>query len=245
MRFPPTLPTASTRLVHDLRDGWREFTARRWLWSMVLQFAGVEAISTGALSVLGPTVAEHSLGGARGWGLVLAAYAAGSVAGGIVMMRLPVRRLLLGANIGVFVYALLLFALAVPVPLLPLMAVAILAGGGGEVFNVCWATTMQQEIPLGALSRVSAYDSLGSYALAPVGAAASGPLMAVFGASAVLAGGGGIIVALTAAVLTLPEVRLMRRRQSSAQSTQPKPMSGKDLCTDDASNPADIQREPA
>jgi MFS family permease len=221
MRFPPTLPRASTRLVHDLHEGWREVTARRWLWSMVLQSAGVEAISTGALSVLGPEVAEHSLGGARGWGFVLAAYAVGSVVGGIVMIRLPVRRLLIGANIGVLVYALLLFALAVPVPLLPLMAVACLAGGGGEVFNVCWSTTLQQEVPLEALSRVSAYDSLGSYALSPGGAAASGPLAAAFGASAVLAGGGGVVVVLTMAVLALPEVRLMRRRRSFIEMAQP------------------------
>jgi len=71
---------------------------------------------------------------------------------------------------------------------------------------------MQQEIPRDLLSRLSSFDAIGSFALAPVGVAAAGPLAATFGISTVLAAGGVLIVLLTLAVLLVPEVRQLRRR---------------------------------
>ena len=97
-----------------------------------------------------------------------------------------------------------------PVPLLSVAA--LLAGACLPVFGVNWATTMQQEIPLTALSRVSAYDALGSFALAPVGTVVAGPLAGVFGTTAVLNVGGALVFVLTAAVLLVPEVRHLRRQ---------------------------------
>jgi len=62
------------------------------------------------------------------------------------------------------------------------------------------------------LSRLDAYDLLGSFALAPVGTAVAGPVADAFGTSAVLAVGGILIVLLTVAVLSVPEVRHLRRQ---------------------------------
>ena len=110
----------------------------------------------------------------------------------------------------------LLFTLAVPLAV-PVLAVAAFAAGVCiEVFEVNWATAMQQEIPPAALSRVSAYDAVGSWGLAPVGTVLAGPLALALGTSAVLAAGGVLIVLLTAAVLCVPEVRQLRRRQAPA-----------------------------
>jgi len=77
---------------------------------------------------------------------------------------------------------------------------------------VNWVTTMQQEIPSDLLSRLSSFDALGTFALAPVGVAAAGPLAAAFSTSSVLLTGGAAIVLLTFAVLLVPEVRQMRRQ---------------------------------
>ena len=70
-------------------------------------------------------------------------------------------------------------------------------------------------IPPAMLSRLSSYDALGSFALAPVGTAVAGPLAASFGTSAVLTAGAVRIVLLTAAVLLVPEVRNMQRQAVS------------------------------
>jgi transmembrane secretion effector len=212
MRFPARPPSAASGMVHDMRAGWRDFIARRWLWAIVAEFAIIVAISTAATGVLGPLVARAQLGGAGSWGAILAAYAVGAVLGGAVMLRVRPQRMLLAASLSVPAYSMFLFALAVPLTVLLVAAAAALAGGCLEVFSVNWATTMQQEIPPAMLSRLSSYDLLGSIALAPVGNAVAGPLASAFGASAILAAGGILIVLLTAAVLFVPEVRHMRRQ---------------------------------
>jgi hypothetical protein len=119
--------------------------------------------------------------------------------------------MLLSASLSVPAFSLFLFALAVPLAVPWVAAAALAAGACLEVFGVNWATTMQQEIPPAMLSRVSAYDALGSIALAPVGTVVAGPAAHAFGAPAVLAAGGVLIVILTAAVLLVPEVRHLRR----------------------------------
>ena len=61
---------AATSFGRELREGWQEFASRTWLWVIVLQFAFVNAAESGAMNVLGPTVARSHLHGAAGWGLV-------------------------------------------------------------------------------------------------------------------------------------------------------------------------------
>jgi MFS family permease len=214
MRFP-AMPLATTKenTFHQLRVGWREFLARRWLWSIVAEFTLMTAVTSGTINVLGPVVADARLGGARSWGLILAGYGVGAVLGSIVMMRYRPQRMLLVASLAAGMFAALLFALAVPLAVPLIVAASLLVGFGADVFMVNWVTTMQQEIPHDLMSRLSSFDALGSFALAPVGVAVAGPLAAAFGTSSVLIVGGSVIVALTlAVVLLVPEVRQMRRR---------------------------------
>ena len=145
MRFPDLPPVASTGMLRDLREGWRDFISRRWFWTIVLALGLVVAVSTAAISVLGPVVAHDQLGGARSWGIILAAYAAGTVLGGIIMLSFQAQRILLAAMLPVPALSVFLFALAVPLPVAWDAATALLAGGCLEVFWVSWATAMQQE----------------------------------------------------------------------------------------------------
>ncbi|MGI8451347.1 MAG: MFS transporter [Streptosporangiaceae bacterium] len=216
MRFPalPSEPRAG--MLPELRAGWRDFISRRWLWVIVVQFAFVVAVLMGTTSVLGPLVADAHLGGARSWGLILAADGIGAVLGGFVMIRFRPRRMLLAASLAVPAESVLLLTLAVPLPVPVIAATAFLAGGCAEVFSVNWATTMQQEIPPAMLSRLSSYDALGSFALAPVGTVVAGPLAGAFGTPSVLAAGAILIVVLTIAVLCVPEVRNLERQKPAA-----------------------------
>ena len=218
MRFPALPPAPRAGLGHELREGWRDFISRRWLWAIVAEFAFVVAIATGAQSVLGPLVADAHLGGARSWGLILAAEGLGAVLGGFVMIRFRPRRMLLVASLAVPADSVFFLALAVPLPVPVIAATAFAAGASVEVFSVNWATTMQQEIPPAMLSRLSSYDALGSFALAPVGTVVAGPLAASFGTSAVLVAAAVLVVLLTATVLLVPEVRNMQRQPVSPDS---------------------------
>lgn len=218
MRFPARPPAADTGMLHQLHEGWRDFISRRWLWTMVLANGLFVAIYTAATNVLGPVVAHTHLGGARNWGLILAAYAAGAVLGGTLSLRYRPQRMLLAASLSIPPYAALLFALAVPLPVLLIAAAALIAGASLEILEVNWATTMQQEIPPGMLSRLSSYDLLATFALGPAGAAAAGPLANTFGSRAVLTAAGTLTLLLPAAILTIPETRHMQRQTQAPAS---------------------------
>jgi MFS family permease len=212
MRLPSGLHMESSNFLADLALGWREFASRPWLWAIVLQFGFVNAVALGSESVLGPAVANGHLHGAAGWGLVLAAQATGLIAGGIVLLRVRPHRILLTATLGFLLTSPLLFGLAVPLPLLAVLALAFVAGIGSETFGVLWETAMQQEIPHDRLSRVSSYDALGSWALIPLGLAAAGPVAELVGTTAALVGAGLVSVTATLAVLAVRDVRELRRR---------------------------------
>jgi MFS family permease len=213
MRFRRLPREYAPGLLRDLREGWREFTSHRWLWIIVAQFALVTGVYAAAMSVLGPLVAHSSLGGARSWGLITAAYAAGAVAGGLVMTRVRPRRLLVAAMLSVPAYSLLLFALAVPLSMPLDLAAALAAGASLEVFTVCWATALQQEVPPEKLSRVASYDALGGIALTPAATAIAGPAAAAIGTADVLTAGGALVAILPVLTLLIPEVRRMRSKQ--------------------------------
>ncbi|MEU7584011.1 MFS transporter [Streptomyces sp. NPDC041068] len=206
-------------LLADLRDGWREFTGRPWLWSIVLQFSVVVAVVGAAESVFGPLVARDELGGAGPFGLALGAFGAGTVGGALLMMRWKPRRLLLAGTLCVFPLAAPSAALAVPLPIAGLAAVMFVSGVAIEVFGVSWMTAMHQEIPEEKLSRVAAYDWFGSIAMVPVATALAGPAESAFGRTPSLWGCAVLVVVVTAAVLFVPDVRNLTRRTKEATTT--------------------------
>ena len=200
-----------TGMLADLRDGWREVAGRPWLWGIVVQFSIANAVLAAADAVYGPLVARDDLGGAGPWGLALAFFGAGTVAGALLMTRWKPRRLLLADIVCVFPMALPSAALAVPVSVPLLCTAMFVAGATVEVFGVSWMTALHQEIPEDKLSRVSAYDWFGSVALVPLATALAGPAESAFGRTAALWGCSGLIVVVTAAVLSVPDVRNLRR----------------------------------
>ncbi|MEV7414063.1 MFS transporter [Streptomyces sp. NPDC089919] len=199
-------------MLSDLREGWQEFASRPWLWSIVLQFSVVVAVVGAAESVYGPLVARDHLGGAGPWGLALGAFGTGTICGALLMMRWKPRRLLLVGTLCVFPLALPSAALAVPAPLGVLVVVMFVSGTAIEVFGVSWMTTMHQEIPEEKFSRVAAYDWFGSLSMLPLATAVAGPVESLVGRTAALWGCAVLVTVVTAAVLTVPDVRRMTRR---------------------------------
>ncbi|MCH5674567.1 MFS transporter [Streptomyces gilvus] len=207
--IPPREPGGG--VIADVREGWREFSGRPWLWGIVVQFSIANAVLGAADSVYGPLVARDALGGAGPWGLALGFFGAGTVAGALLMTRWRPRRLLLAGTLCVFPMALPSAALAIPTPVGVLCAVMFLSGSLVEVFGVSWMTALHQEISEEKLSRVSAYDWFGSIALMPLAAALAGPAEDALGRSAALWCCSALIVVVTAAVLAVPDVRNLRR----------------------------------
>ena len=212
MRIHAAVRAAGSTVLHELREGWHDFWSRTWLWAIVLQFSFVIAAQAGTVSVLGPEVANAYLGGAGPFGLILAATTAGNLLTGFVMLRWRPRRMLRAATFAVFPLALPLLAFAGPAPVVVIGICSFVAGAAIEVFGVLWDTTMQQEIPQDRLSRLAAYDALGSIFLSPLGLAAAGPIAAVVGTRATFIGAAVLIVVATALVFLARDVRTLERR---------------------------------
>ncbi len=194
----------------ELRLGWREFSSRQWLWVVVVQFAVMLAAANATVGVLGPSLAQRDLGGARVWALLIGAQAAGTVLGAGAARKLRVRRPILVAVLVTVGFAAPMFTLGLGAPLLISGLVMFGCGVASDIFGVLWATTMQREIPEELLSRVSAYDLFGSIAFAPLGLVIAGPVASVVGLRAALVGCGCVALLATGAALLSPAVRGLR-----------------------------------
>ncbi|MFI5885092.1 MFS transporter [Streptomyces sp. NPDC051554] len=194
----------------DLREGWREFASRQWLWAVVAQWSIVVAALNANVGVLGPLTADRYLGGARAWSVIVAAQALGTIAGAGLASRVRVHRPILVAVLATFPAAVPIALLAVRAPVWLIATAMFTAGISNDVFGVLWATTIHREIPEESLSRVSSYDGFGSLAFAPLGLLIAGPLAATVGLGHTLAGCAGLVVVATAAALLAPGVRGLR-----------------------------------
>jgi MFS family permease len=212
MNLPAGLRIEGSTVLLELQVGWRDFWSRQWLWAIVLQFGIVNAVENGAVQIFGPTVAKEHLGGPAAWGAILTATSLGLVSCGLMMLRWRPRRILLVATLAVFPLVLPLLALAGPATLVVVIAAGFAAGFSVEIFGVLWDTAMQQEIPLDKLSRLSAYDALGSLALTPIALAALGPIGGVFGIRATLIACALLTIGATLPVLLSRDVRTLERR---------------------------------
>lgn len=196
--------------LRELADGWEEFRSRTWLWVGVLHIALLNAFALVSFFALGPVVALRSLGGAASWGTIAAAFACGMIAGNSVALRWRPRRPLVVAFAVVAAAAPQLALLGARAPVVAIAGAAVLGGAQASFFGAIWATTLQQRIPAESIARVSAYGSLGSLVLAPLGFALVGPLAEWLGISTLLWLGAAWIVAATAVVLSVPSIRLLR-----------------------------------
>jgi MFS family permease len=203
-------------MLHELRVGWREFSSRTWLWAIVVQFAVVNAAESGAVNVLGPAVSKAHFGGAAWWGAALTAQSLGLVLCGAMMLRYRPRRILLVATLAIFPMALFPLSLARPVAAPLVVLAGFLAGFFVEIFGVLWDTAYQQEIPHDRLSRVSAYDAVGSFVLIPLGLAVVGPVAEALGTRATLLAAAALVAVPTALVLLSRDVRTLERRRPAA-----------------------------
>ena len=206
----PQQRSAAASLWRELRAGWREFTRHRWLWTIVLQFTVMMTGWFGTFAVVGPVVAQRSHGGAEAWGAIAAAFGFGLVTGGIVMLRVEFPRPMLAATLTCFGGALVPLLLVGPSPLAWIASGAFVAGVGFEIFGVLWNTALHTHVDPAALSRVSAYDVVGSIALVPFGEVLAGFSVEAFGPPATLLAAAAAIVLPTALVLFVPEVRHLR-----------------------------------
>ncbi len=190
-------------MLHELHAGWREVRSRAWVWVTILVFAGSVMTVYAQWYSLAPSIARDLYGSAGVFGLLEALGGLGAVFGAVAGFGWRPARPLLVGTVLVLAWPVQdgLFALGAP-----LEAVSVAAFGTGFGFSllmIWWETALARHIPANALSRVSAWDWMGSLALLPLGYLIAGPLASSFGARTVL-GAGSVIGLLLLFVALIP-----------------------------------------
>lgn len=193
--------------VRDLAEGWSVFSSQTWLWVTTVQFALFNLFTWAPYLLLGPVLAHEYLGGARAWGAILAASAAGAIVAGMALVGRRPRRLLTAAALGTFGYPVPCLMLALHAPGYAVAAGAAVAGAGSTIFATFYSTAMQQRVAPEALARANAFTLTGAYALGSAGYVIIGPIAAAIGTGRVLGFAAAWGVASSAVVLALPAIR--------------------------------------
>ncbi|MFJ2187036.1 MFS transporter [Kitasatospora sp. NPDC087861] len=193
-------------LRRDLAEGWSEVRSRDWYWTSLIAH-GVWNGASAVLLTLGPLIAATRLGGDGVWVALTQAGAVGLLVGSLVAGRARPRRPVLVANLGLALYGLPLFALAVAAPGPVAVGAYAVAMAGLGFLNPVWATVVQQDVPAGILARVTSYDWLLSLAAAPLGYVLA-PLAAdAWGSEVPLLATAALVTAVCAGTAAVPGVR--------------------------------------
>jgi predicted MFS family arabinose efflux permease len=207
LALPARGKVESSGIIHDLAVGWREFISRSWVVTMVVAFALINMVFESMLQVLGPLNYGDLKTGPRQWSLNLAGLTIGMMIGGFIVLKRKFKRPLAIAMVLVALSAAWDLVLALDYALPVAMAAAIFSGITLEFFMVTWNTSLQSHIPSQSLSRVSAYDALGSYGIAPIGIVLAGPLVAHFSVNSILFATGLITFLAAGLSLSVKSVR--------------------------------------
>ncbi|HYY64883.1 MAG TPA: MFS transporter [Gaiellaceae bacterium] len=188
----------------ELAGGWREVRSRTWLWASIVDFAAFQMIYLATMMVLGPLVAKQSLGGAGAWAAILVAFSFGTLIGNAWSMRLRPKRPLVFAWTIILLCGPSLVLLAFRTPAWTIALTEIGSGLSIGVAGTLWETTLQRNVPPEALSRVSAYDWMGSTALRPLGLAIVGPIAETIGVKETLLAAFALTMVSSLTLLAIP-----------------------------------------
>ena len=206
----PSLSLArfGTQWLEGMTEAWQH----RWFLAGLGALSAVIAAGYSVTAVLLPLMSARAALGATLLAWCMTAYACGALLAAVVISRWRPANQGWAALMGLALYGLVPFSLALPPTLLIPSFAFFLAGIGIEIFNVLWFSAIQREIPPDRIARVSSIDFLMSYGLAPLGLVAMVPLVEAFGFVPVLVGAGCLCVAAPLAAATVASSRTFSKR---------------------------------
>ena len=202
-------PTENT-MIDDLLHGWKVFLSFRWIVIVVFGFSSVFMCWSAIDSVLGPLLAIKKFHGASSWATIVAVEFFGYLAGSLIAIKVrpkyPMRFLLLGT------YAICgyLIALAFSNSVWVIAIFAFFFGINFDLWGAIWSTSLQREVPKESLSRVSAFDGMGTLLTRPIGVALAAPLASAIGLQSTFLWMAALCAIVITAMLAFPAVWKMQ-----------------------------------
>jgi MFS family permease len=196
----PRAQQTENTMLDDLLHGWKVFLSFRWIVIIVGAFSFIVLCWAAAENVLGPLIALEHFNGAKSWSFVISAESAGLIFGSLIAIKVkpkyPMRFLMISS----FTITFYIWSLAKPQSLLIIAFGAFLFGITLDLWGTLWSTAVQRQVPRDSLSRVSAFDAMGSMMLRPVGLAIAAPLSTLVGIENFLQ----ILAAITVVAIVVP-----------------------------------------
>lgn len=169
-------------VLTDVGEGMVYVRTSRWLWVTMIS-AAIGNIGIMASLVTSMPKLVHDVYGQGAWllGLIGTTEAVGSILAVLLVgqaTRLKKRGLLAYLSMALNSVGLLIFGLPFPHTAAPIIAplASVLVGFGIAFFNTIYFTILHERIPSEKLGRVISLDTLGSFAMIPVGEAVGGIL---------------------------------------------------------------------
>jgi MFS family permease len=202
-RFRPAAaprPDGRTKMRHEIAEGLKWLFAHRLLRTLALCLGVMNLAANGAFAVFVLLAKQRLHVGDRGFGVLLAAAALGSVAGGLLGSRLA-RWLGQGRTLAATVVfeAIALVGMAYITNPVPAAVFMILEGLWGVSWNVVTVALRQQIVPERLFGRVNSAYRLFGLGMMPIGTIAGGLLAHAFGIRAPF-----IVFGIVTAVLVVP-----------------------------------------
>jgi hypothetical protein len=204
-------PGVRTTVLRELREGWSEVRSRTWIWVIVLVFSLGLLTSYGPWMTLGPTVSIEHYDTRAVYGVLVAITGAGTILGALIGFRWRPRHPMLAGMLFALPWPIAIAGFALGLPVALLVPVFLADGIGLALFGIWWETALAQRVPPHMLSRVTAYDWMGSLALLPLGYLLAGPLGEELGSVEVLVGGSALALAALLSSLLVKDVRSLAR----------------------------------
>ena len=220
MRRPlkPEARTEPTHLLADIREGIAYVAGQPTLRAVIAFWATSSVIFAGLTSGLIFYVTVDRGLGADVVGLVLSAFAVGSLGGSLVAARMAFRavgRVMLVGSLGMGVS---LVVIALDVPVVVVAAAAFGAGILNANVLVSYLTLRTQLSPDALLGRVGATARTVSVGLMPIGALVAGALLDAIGGTATMTLMGAATIVAALGFSLLPNVRHARVPRRGAAS---------------------------
>jgi MFS family permease len=184
-------PERAATVLGDFAVGWGYARSLGWVLPVACCSLVFNALISGAIGVLGPVIANGTIG-SDGWGFARAAQALGLFVFAFVLAKTTIRRPLLACQYGFLTMAVPMLVLGLWVKT-PALAVAFfIAGCGSALLNLSWSLCVQEKVPEAMLSRIMAIDGFFSFVAMPIGQIVVGPFAQAFSPEAVQLGAAGL-----------------------------------------------------
>jgi MFS family permease len=215
------LAPAREGVWEGIRAGAREVRSRVWVWATLASFSLGLFFGLAPWFVLGPLVARQQYGHVSVYGIVEAALGFGTILGSLAGVawrpRFPMRM----AMLMILLWPLTSILYALGLTLVLVIPATVIAGAGIALFEIWWLTALAERIPPEALSRVSSFDWMISFALLPLGYILAGPLAESLGAVEVLITGSALAFVAFALGLLPHETRMLERLREGLSAAHP------------------------